>query len=89
MTSKENEDNEDNNEVNKKGNEQDILIKEELPCLILKSNYIDNPDITLGYPLLKNKRNIKNKINIYIIPELISFEGFMKKINNNDFKLDY
>ena len=88
MKSKENENNnEDNNEVNKKGNEQNI--KEELSCVILKSNYIDNPDLILGYPLLKNKRNIKNKINIYIIPELISFEGFMEKLNNNDFKLDY
>ena len=52
-------------------------IKGNLTCFMLKNNYIDNPDILLGYPIIQNKDVLgKNKIELYPIPELLSFEAF-------------
>jgi hypothetical protein len=52
-------------------------IKGNLTCFMLKNNYIDNPDILLGYPIVQNKDVLgKNKIELYPIPELLSFEAF-------------
>ena len=52
-------------------------IKGNLTCFMLKNNYIDNPDILLGYPIVQNKDALgKNKIELYPIPELLSFEAF-------------
>ena len=38
-------------------------IKENLTCFMLKLNYIDDPEILLGYPIIqKRKRKRKNRI---------------------------
>ncbi len=38
---------------------------------MLKYNYIDNPEILLGYPIVQNKKVYgKNKIDLYPFPEL-------------------
>ena len=74
------------------GKEKDFLriqqIKENLTCFMLKSNYIDDPDILLGYPIIQNKTG-KDKIELYPIPELLTYEGFVQQIGKNDKKLDY
>ena len=52
-------------------------IKGNLTCFMLKNNYIDNPDILLGYPIVQSKNVLgKNKIELYPIPELLSYEAF-------------
>ena len=63
-------------------------IKENLTCFMLKSNYIDEPDILLGYPIIQDKVS-KNKIELYPIPELLTYEGFIQQIGKQDIKLDY
>ena len=50
--------NNNNCEINEKNDENKIKmqqIKENLTCFMLKSNYIDNPDILLGYPIIQCK----------------------------------
>ena len=57
-------------------------IKGNLTCYMLKYNYIDNPEILLGYPIVQNKNVYgKDKIELYPIPELLSYEAF--KVQNN------
>ena len=53
-------------------------IKENLTCFMLKVNYIDDPEILLGYPIVRNQINIgrKNRLELYPIPELLTYEGF-------------
>ena len=63
-------------------------IKENLTCFMLKSNYIDDPDILLGYPIIQNKAG-KDKIELYPIPELLTYEGYVQQIGKQDIKLDY
>ena len=63
-------------------------IKENLTCFMLKINYIDDPNILLGYPIIQNKTG-KEKIELYPIPELITYDGYMAEIGKNDIKLDY
>ena len=63
-------------------------IKENLTCFMLKSNYLDEPDILLGYPIIQDKVS-KNKIELYPIPELLTYEGFIQQIGKQDIKLDY
>ena len=61
------------------------IIKENLTCFMLKLDFLDEPDIILGYPIIKI-----NSKEIYPIPELLSYEGFMEEIykienlNNED-----
>ena len=58
-------------------------IKENLTCFMLKNNYIDNPEILLGYPIVQNKNVLgKNKIELYPIPELLSYEAFNSQKEN-------
>ena len=65
-------------------------IKENLTCFMLKLNYIDDPDILLGYPIIQNKiSGIKQKIELYPIPELLTYDGYMAQIGKQDDKLDY
>ena len=46
--------------------------KENLTCFMLKLNYIDDPDILLGYPIIQSKAEYgKDKIELYPIPELL------------------
>ena len=60
-------------------------IKDNLTCFMLKSNYIDNPEIFLGYPIVQNKDVLgKDKIEIYPIPELISYEAYQVQTQNID-----
>ena len=80
-------------EENEKTDENTIKlqrIKENLTCFMLKVNYIDNPDILLGYPIIQSKAKYgKNKIELFPIPELLTYEGFTSQIGNQDNKLDY
>ena len=65
-------------------------IKENLICFMLKLNYIDDPNILLGYPIIQDKAEYgKNKIELYPIPELLTYEGYMAQIGKQDIKLDY
>jgi hypothetical protein len=65
------------------------LIKERLTCSVLKQNYIDDPTILLGYPIVQTKAKYGiNKIELYPIPEMLSYEGFLSEINNQQDKLD-
>ena len=64
----------------KENNEENNLeqIKENLTCFMLKVNYIDDPEILLGYPIVRNQINIgrKNRLELYPIPELLTYDGF-------------
>ena len=65
-------------------------IKDNLTCFMLKLNYIDDPDILLGYPIIQNKIfGIKEKIELYPIPELLTYDGYMAQIGKQDDKLDF
>ena len=65
-------------------------IKENLTCFMLKVNYIDDPDIFLGYPIIQSKAQFgKDKIELYPIPELLTYDGYMAQIGKQDIKLDY
>ena len=55
------------------------IIKENLTCFISKSNILDDPNIILGYPIVKKKSN-----NIYPIPEILSYEGYLTQISNEE-----
>ena len=59
------------------------LIKENLSCYLLKDNYIDNPNIILGYPIVQTKYG-KNKMELYPIPQLLSYDGFKAQTQNNN-----
>ncbi len=77
----------------KKGkNEEDEtmeLIKENLTCSVLKRNYIDDPSVILGYPIVRSSSKFNpNKIELYPIPEMLSYEGFLSEIDNQQEKLD-
>ena len=53
------------------------IIKESLTCYLLKDNYIDNQEILLGYPIIQSRSLYgQNKIELYPIPELLSYEAF-------------
>ena len=89
-------DNENEKEVdkekNKKKEEEEKrmrIIKENLTCFMLKLNYIDDPDILLGYPIVKSKGLGKDKIELYPIPELLTYDGYIAQIGKQDTKLDY
>lgn len=44
---------------------------------MLRDNYIDNPDIILGYPIVQNKSTYgKDKIELYPIPNLLTYEAY-------------
>ena len=78
----------------KKGKKEDEdkikLIKENLTCSFLKRNYIDDPSIILGYPIVRStSRYNRNKIELYPIPEMLSYDGFLSEINNQQEKLDF
>ena len=54
-------------------------IKENLTCFMLKVNYIDDPNILLGYPIIRTSNQIgrKNRLELYPIPELLTYDGFL------------
>ena len=55
------------------------IIKENLTCFISKLNILDDPNIILGYPIVK-----KNSNEIYPIPEILSYEGYLTQISNEE-----
>ena len=95
MFKKEKEKEEDSNKIitNEEKNKNDLRmqqIKENLTCFMLKLNYIDDPDILLGYPIIQSKAEYgKDKIELYPIPELLTYDGFVAQIGKQDMKLDY
>ena len=65
-------------------------LKENLTCFMLKLNYIDDPYILLGYPIVQKKIGYVNqKIELYPIPELLTYDGYMAQIGKQDSKLDF
>ena len=57
---------------------------------MLKLNYIDDPDILLGYPIIQNKSfGKKEKMELYPIPELLTYDGYVAQIGKQDDKLDF
>ena len=65
------------------------MIKENLTCSVLKTNYIDDPNLLLGYPIVQTKSKYKvNEIELYPIPEMLSYEGYLTEIGNQEQKLD-
>ena len=77
---------------NKKDKKEELRmqqIKENLTCFMLKLNYIDDPDILLGYPIVQCIGLGKNKIELYPIPELLTYDGYMAQIGKQDNKLDF
>ena len=79
----------ENKNVNKNNENIKIkIIKDNLTCFMLKLNYIDDSDILLGYPIIKKNGKSKDEYELYPIPELVSYDGFMSQINNNHEKLD-
>ena len=83
-----------NNEIdiknsNKENEKKMKIIKENLTCFMLKFNYLEDPDILLGYPIIQKIGLGKNKIELYPIPEMLTYDGFMSQIGKQDSKLDY
>lgn len=79
----------DTNKDNKNEDElKMILIKDNLTCFLQKLNYIDEPEISLGYPIIQKKGLDKNKIDLYPIPELLTYEGFMAQIGEINSKVN-
>ena len=69
---------EENEKKEKNRNERKMQkIKENLACYMLRDNYIDNPEILLGYPIIQRRSAYgKDKIELYPIPELLSYEAY-------------
>ena len=86
---KKNEKIEEKEEKDKKEEQKIQIIKENLTCFMLKLNYIDDPDILLGYPIVQSVGLGKNKIELYPIPELLTYDGYMAQIGKQDTKLDF
>ena len=90
MYFKKNDEKKEEKTENEKKEEQKMkLIKENLTCFMLKLNYIDDPDILLGYPIVQSVGLGKNKIELYPIPELLTYDGYMAQIGKQDSKLDF
>ena len=78
------------NKINEEEKIKMQQIKDNLTCFMLKLNYIDDPEILLGYPIIQNKIfGIKEKIELYPIPELLTYDGYMAQIGKQDDKLDF
>ena len=78
-------DNDNNNnkineiDTNNKNDEKRMeKIKEYLTCFTLKLNYIDNPELLLGYPIVRFTVN-KRQIELYPIPELLSYDAYISQ----------
>ena len=60
------------------------IIKENLTCYMLRDNYIDNPKILLGYPIVQRQSAYgKVKVELYPIPQLLTYEAYMRQTNQN------
>lgn len=59
------------------------IIKENLTCYFFRENYIDNPNIILGYPIVQTKSLYgKDKIELNPIPQLLTYEAFQMQTSN-------
>ena len=68
------------NNTNKQNSEEkNKLIKENLTCFISKKNIFDDPNIILGYPIVKETSD-----EIYPISEILSYEGYLAQIYNEN-----
>ena len=86
---KENDKKEKDDEIKRKEDQRMQQIKENLTCFMLKLNYIDDNDILLGYPIIQSIGLGKNKIELYPIPELLTYDGYIAQIAKQDSKLDF
>ena len=71
-------------EMEKFENEQRMnQIRENLTCFMLKVNYIDNPEILLGYPIIRNQQfqRRNTRLELFPIPELLTFDGFQAQLS--------
>ena len=73
-------------EINQKNNDESNknLLKENLACYLSKFNYIDNQEIILGYSIIQKEDKYSKKYELFIIPELLTFESFMSQIGQTD-----
>ena len=69
-----------NTDENLISNDNVKIIKENLTCYISKLSIFDQPNIILGYPIVKKYNN-----KIYPIPEILSYEGYLTQISNEQF----
>ena len=77
-------------EIKKKEELRLIEIKENLTCFMLKLNYIDDPEILLGYPIVQSKGLGRVfRIELFPIPELLTYDGYMAQIGKKDEKIDF
>lgn len=67
------------------------MFKNELMCTINhKFNYIDYPKLSYGYLIMQKEDKVKNKIDIYPIPELLCEKGYKQSQEiKQKCKLDY
>ena len=64
-------------------NRKKEIIKENLTCYFFRENFIDNPEILLGYPIVQSKSLYgKDKIELYPIPQLLTYEAFQMQTSN-------
>jgi hypothetical protein len=65
------------------------IIKQRLTCSVLKKSYLDDKTTLLGYPIVRtNSRFNPHKIELYPIPEMLSYEGFLSEMETEQNKLD-
>ena len=84
MSTKMEVDENDKNQKNQENERKMQIIKENLTCYMLRDNYIDNPEILLGYPIIQNRSAYgNNKIELYPIPELLSHEAYKIQTGKN------
>ena len=75
----------DENEKSLENERKAEKIKENLTCYMLRDNYIDNPEILLGYPIIQSRSPYGiDKIEIYPIPELLSYEAYKIQTGKNE-----
>jgi len=72
-----------NDTNNQTSEEKNKLIKENLTCFLTKVSIFDDPNIILGYPIVKETFG-----KIYPIPEILSYEGYLTQISNKTSKYD-
>lgn len=78
-----------NNNDNKINEKKEEIIKENLSCFVSKLNYIDDPDTSLGYTIIQKKELGKNKIELFPIPEMVTYEGSLAKEGEEESTIVY
>ena len=65
------------------------IIKQRLTCSVLKKSYLDDKTTLLGYPIVRSNSMFNpHKIELYPIPEMLSYEGFLSEMETQQNKLD-